>query len=137
MSRAGFVLAGLLLDTVLVAVCLSAELSATMQSAQVAAKAIDGDTPIEIIDSLSASMGIGNLALHVVDLPECLARLGCSRVGRGIQERAQESVRNLLARHEFLRGDCRPGARADDGRLDAQPVPPGRLRRRGLQPGSP
>ena len=35
-----------------------------MQSAQVAAKALDGLCPIEIIDSQSASMGIGNLALH-------------------------------------------------------------------------
>jgi DegV family protein with EDD domain len=35
-----------------------------MQSAQVAAKALDGDTPITIIDSLSASMGVGNLVLH-------------------------------------------------------------------------
>ncbi len=43
---------------------LSSRLSATMQSAQVAAKAIDGACPTEIIDSLSASMGIGNLALH-------------------------------------------------------------------------
>ena len=39
-------------------------LSATMQSAQVAAKALDGLCPIEVIDSKSASMGIGNLALH-------------------------------------------------------------------------
>jgi len=46
------------------ALSMSARLSATMQSAQVAAKALDGTTPIEIIDSYSASMGIGNLALH-------------------------------------------------------------------------
>src|SRR5262249_16240740 len=43
---------------------LSAALSATMQSAQVAAKALDGLCPIEIIDSASASMGIGILTLH-------------------------------------------------------------------------
>jgi DegV family protein with EDD domain len=48
----------------IVCINLSARLSATMQSAQVAAKALDGETPIEIIDSLSASMGIGNLVLH-------------------------------------------------------------------------
>src|SRR6478735_11911732 len=48
----------------IVCINLSAKLSATMQSAQVAAKALDGTTPIEIIDSLSASMGIGNLVLH-------------------------------------------------------------------------
>ena len=43
---------------------LSAKLSATMQSAQVAAKALDGATPVQIIDSFSASGGIGNLVLH-------------------------------------------------------------------------
>jgi DegV family protein with EDD domain len=43
---------------------LSAGLSATMQSAQVAAKALDGLCPITIVDSKSASMGIGNLVLH-------------------------------------------------------------------------
>jgi DegV family protein with EDD domain len=48
----------------IVCINLSARLSATMQSAQVAAKALDGQTPIEIIDSKSASMGIGNLVLY-------------------------------------------------------------------------
>src|SRR6188472_2225758 len=48
----------------IVCVNLSAKMSATMQSAQVAAKALDGQTPVAIIDSQSASMGIGNLALH-------------------------------------------------------------------------
>jgi DegV family protein with EDD domain len=47
----------------IVCINLSAALSATMQSAQVAAKALEGKTPIEIIDSKSASMGIGNLVL--------------------------------------------------------------------------
>jgi len=48
----------------IVCVNLSAHLSATMQSAQLAAKALDGLCPIEIIDSASASMGIGILAMH-------------------------------------------------------------------------
>src|SRR3954452_3262660 len=48
----------------IICVNLSAHLSATMQSAQVAAKALDGLCPIEIIDSGTASMGIGILALH-------------------------------------------------------------------------
>jgi DegV family protein with EDD domain len=47
----------------IVCINLSAALSATMQSAQVAAKALEGKTPIEIVDSKSASMGIGNLVL--------------------------------------------------------------------------
>jgi DegV family protein with EDD domain len=48
----------------IVCVNLSAHLSATMQSAQVAAKALDGLCPIEIVDSATASMGIGILALY-------------------------------------------------------------------------
>src|SRR3954464_1526924 len=48
----------------IVCINLSGSMSATMQSAQVAAKALDGQTPIEIIDSKSASMGIGNLAVY-------------------------------------------------------------------------
>ena len=52
----------------IVCVNLSAHLSATMQSAQVAAKALDGLCPIEIIDSASASMGIGILAMHAARL---------------------------------------------------------------------
>ena len=48
----------------IVCVNLSAHLSATMQSAQVAAKALDGLCPIEVIDSGTASMGIGILALY-------------------------------------------------------------------------
>jgi DegV family protein with EDD domain len=47
-----------------VCINLSASLSATMQSAQVAAKALDGLCPVKIVDSKSASMGIGNLVLH-------------------------------------------------------------------------
>ncbi|HTK17162.1 MAG TPA: DegV family protein [Acidimicrobiia bacterium] len=48
----------------IVCVNLSASLSATMQSAQLAAKALDGLCPIEVVDSQTASMGTGNLVLH-------------------------------------------------------------------------
>jgi DegV family protein with EDD domain len=48
----------------IVCINLSSRMSATMQSAQVAAKALDGMCPIEIIDSKSASMGIGALVVH-------------------------------------------------------------------------
>jgi DegV family protein with EDD domain len=48
----------------IVCINLSAQLSATMQSAQVAGKALDGLCPISIVDSKSASMGIGNLVLY-------------------------------------------------------------------------
>jgi DegV family protein with EDD domain len=48
----------------IVCINLSAAMSATMQSAQVAAKALDGICPIEIVDSKTVSMGQGDLVLH-------------------------------------------------------------------------
>lgn len=39
---------------------LSSRLSGTMQSAQIAAKALEGELPVRVIDSLSVSMGLGN-----------------------------------------------------------------------------
>ena len=39
---------------------LSSRLSGTMQSAQIAAKSLDGELPVRVIDSLSVSMGLGN-----------------------------------------------------------------------------
>lgn len=87
---------------------LSARLSATMQSAQVAAKALDGQTPVEIIDSFSASMGIGNLVMHA-------ARR--ARDGAGLAEivsevearRAREHVFAALDTLEYLRKGGRIG----------------------------
>jgi len=48
----------------IVCVNLSSRLSATMQSAEVAAKSLDGEVPVSVVDSKSASMGIGLLARH-------------------------------------------------------------------------
>ena len=76
----------------IVCINLSARLSATMQSAQVAAKALDGATPIEIIDSLSASMGIGNLVLHA-------ARR--ARAGASMQEIVSEVEARRQRGHVF------------------------------------
>jgi DegV family protein with EDD domain len=47
----------------IVCINLSSKLSATMQAAQVAAKAVHDDCPVEVIDSLHVSMGLGNLCL--------------------------------------------------------------------------
>jgi len=47
----------------IVCVNLSSRLSATMQSAQLAAKSLEGEIEIAVVDSLNASMGEGNLAL--------------------------------------------------------------------------
>jgi DegV family protein with EDD domain len=49
--------------TGVVCINLSSHLSATMQAAQVAAAAVSGDFPVQVIDSQSASMGLGNLCL--------------------------------------------------------------------------
>jgi DegV family protein with EDD domain len=46
-----------------VCVNLSSKLSATMQSAQVAATAVSDACKVEVIDSLSVSMGLGSLAI--------------------------------------------------------------------------
>jgi DegV family protein with EDD domain len=55
--------------TGIVSVHLSAQLSATHQSAAVAAKELPG-TPIEVFDSLNVSAGQGLLALHAADRAE-------------------------------------------------------------------
>lgn len=49
--------------TGIVCINLSSHLSATMQAAQVAAAAVSNDVPVQVIDSQSASMGLGNLCL--------------------------------------------------------------------------
>jgi DegV family protein with EDD domain len=52
----------------IVCINLSSRMSATMQSAQIAAKALDGVCPIAVVDSKSASMGIGMLCIEAVRL---------------------------------------------------------------------
>jgi DegV family protein with EDD domain len=49
--------------TGIVCINLSSHFSGTMQSAQVAAAAVAGQCPVQVIDSQSASMGQGNLCL--------------------------------------------------------------------------
>jgi DegV family protein with EDD domain len=92
----------------IVCINLSARLSATMQSAQVAAKALDGVTPIEIVDSKSASMGIGNLVLYAARR----ARDGAS-VGDIVHEvedrRERQHVFATLDTLEYLRKGGRIG----------------------------
>ena len=92
----------------IVCINLSARLSATMQSAQVAAKALDGETPVAIVDSMSASMGIGNLVIHA-------ARRACE--GASLDEivhdvesrRAREKVFATLDTLDYLRKGGRIG----------------------------
>jgi DegV family protein with EDD domain len=50
--------------TGIVCINLSSRLSATLQSAEVAAKSLHGEVDVRVVDSLSASMGIGLLVRH-------------------------------------------------------------------------
>jgi len=87
---------------------LSARLSATMQSAQVAAKALDGQTPIEIVDSQSASMGIGNLALYATRRAQSGATL--DEITREVEERRdRQHVFATVDTLEYLRKGGRIG----------------------------
>jgi DegV family protein with EDD domain len=45
----------------IVCICLSSKLSATIQSAEVAAKSVQDDVPVRVIDSLSLTMGLGQM----------------------------------------------------------------------------
>jgi DegV family protein with EDD domain len=47
----------------IICINLSSKLSATMQSAQVAAQAVQADCPVVVLDSLMVSMGLGSLCL--------------------------------------------------------------------------
>jgi DegV family protein with EDD domain len=49
--------------TGIICINLSSKLSATMQSAQVAAQAVEADCPVVVVDSLLVSMGLGSLCL--------------------------------------------------------------------------
>jgi DegV family protein with EDD domain len=49
--------------TGIVCINLSSKLSATMQSAQVAAQSVQPDCPVVVVDSLMVSMGLGSLCL--------------------------------------------------------------------------
>jgi DegV family protein with EDD domain len=92
----------------IVCVNLSSAMSATMQSAQVAAKALDGLCPIEVVDSKSVSMGQGSLALHAAQLAKDGADI--DTVVADIEDR--QSRAQLLATLdtlEFLRKGGRVG----------------------------
>src|SRR3989442_10123941 len=51
-----------------VCINLSSKLSATHQAAQMAASALEGELPVRVIDSLSVTMGLGNIAISAARL---------------------------------------------------------------------
>lgn len=52
----------------IVCVCLSSKLSATLQAAQVAAKSVQDDCPIEVVDSLTVSLALGNQVRRAAEM---------------------------------------------------------------------
>jgi len=51
----------------IICINLSSALSATMQSAQVAAQNLEGTCPVVVVDSLTISMGLGNLVVAAAE----------------------------------------------------------------------
>jgi DegV family protein with EDD domain len=92
----------------IVSINISSKLSATMQSAQVAAKALERQTPVEIIDSESASMGIGNLVLYAARRASSGARV--DEIVQEVEERRErQKVFATLDTLEYLRKGGRIG----------------------------
>lgn len=93
--------------TGIVCINISSRLSATMQSAQLAAKALSRSCPVEVVDSESASMGIGNLCLSAARL----AREGADvpTIVERVVDRARTRLFGTLDTLEFLRKGGRIG----------------------------
>ena len=94
--------------TGIVCINLSSRLSATMQSAQVAAAVVGGDCPIQVIDSLTCSMGLGALCLTAARRAadgDPLERI----VGEVIDRRDRTRLFGALDTLEFLKKGGRIG----------------------------
>ncbi|MBV8952119.1 MAG: DegV family protein [Actinobacteria bacterium] len=93
----------------IVCINLSSKLSATMQAAQVAAKAVADECPVEVVDSLHVSAGIGTL---------CIAAARMADAGRDLQtittevydQRDRTKLFGTLDTLEYLRKGGRIGA---------------------------
>jgi DegV family protein with EDD domain len=94
--------------TGILCVNLSSRLSATMQAATVAAKAVAEDCPIEVIDSLTCSMGLGNLCLVAGRLAQDGADLD-SIVAEVTDRRDRTKLFGTLDTLEFLKRGGRIG----------------------------
>lgn len=93
----------------IVCINLSSRLSATMQAAQLAAKALKGTCPVEVVDSLSVSMGLGLQCIHAVKLAEGGA--DATAIARAIEDQANRTrLFGALDTLEHLRRGGRIGA---------------------------
>ncbi|HEY7133957.1 MAG TPA: DegV family protein [Acidimicrobiia bacterium] len=93
----------------IVCINLSSRLSATMQAAQVAAKAADPDCPVEVIDSLQVSMALGSLCLTAAQRADAGADLE-SIAAEVIDRRNRTRLFGTLDTLEYLRKGGRVGA---------------------------
>lgn len=92
----------------IVCINLSSAMSATMQSAQVASKSLDGQVPIAVLDSKSVSMGIGLLVMLAAER----ARAGddVDTIVRAVEDRRdRQHLFATLDTLEYLRKGGRIG----------------------------
>ncbi|HEY4396598.1 MAG TPA: DegV family protein [Acidimicrobiia bacterium] len=94
--------------TGIVCINLSSKLSATMQSAQVAAQAVQADCPVTVVDSLLVSMGLGSLCLTAARRAADGDSLG-SIVANVTDRRNRSKLYGTLDTLEFLKKGGRVG----------------------------
>ena len=75
----------------IVCVNLSGQLSATMQSAQTGAKALEGTVPVEVVDSQSVTLGLGEMVVWAAEQ---------ARTGADVQSIA-DGVRSMVDRQRI------------------------------------
>lgn len=93
----------------IVCVNISSQLSATMQSAKVAAEAVRGECRVEVVDSRSVSMGLGNLCVAAARLADDGA--GTNAILADVADRRDRTrLYGTLDTLDFLRKGGRIGA---------------------------
>lgn len=92
----------------IVCIDLSSRLSATMQSAEVASKSLDGTIQVEVVDSISVTMGTGMLVRHAAQ--RALDGADVATIAAEVEDR-RDRVRMLatLDTLEYLRKGGRIG----------------------------
>ena len=94
--------------TGIICINISSKLSSTMQSAQIAAKAFSSDCPVEVVDSLSVSMGLGRLCMSASTLATDGASLDAI-VAQVLDERGRTKLFGALDTLDNLRKGGRIG----------------------------
>lgn len=94
--------------TGILCVNLSSRLSATMQAAQVAAGAVRADCPVEVIDSMTCSMGLGSLCLNAAE--QAAAGKPLAEIAELVRDQASRTkLYGTLDTLEFLKKGGRIG----------------------------